>query len=280
MNTKERSNHRDDVQNSAGPLALRPEVPVLLLVGGMGTRLRPVLGSTVPKPLAPLGDKPFLNLLIHQLRVQGFRHVVMCTGYGSDQIKDRFGDGHSVGIRIDYSPEPHPLGTAGAVRLAREYVSCAPEFLVMNGDSFLDLDLRALLNAHGGCRRAATMALSRVSDAGRYGTVQALGDGRVIGFAEKTGPRAPGIINAGVYAFDRSILDYIPEGWANLEQDVFPRIAEAGVFAVQQKGIFIDIGVPEDYSRAQALCAKLYRAASKHSYRGRVAEDRRLLEVQ
>jgi NDP-sugar pyrophosphorylase family protein len=167
-------------------------------------------------------------------------------------------------MRIDYSPEPKPLGTAGGLKLARCYLSYAPVFVVMNGDSFLDLDLHSLLNAHCSSPRIATLAVTQVHDASRYGTVQVL-NGRVNGFLEKTGRSAPGIINAGVYVFDHSIFDLIPAGWANLEQDVFPRIVDDGIFAVKQSGTFIDIGIPEDYLRAQALSAELYRAASAHS---------------
>src|SRR5579884_3694552 len=226
---------------SGNPPLLPASVPVAILVGGMGTRLREVLGGTVPKPLAPIAGKPFLNLLLHQLITQGFQHVVMCSGFGADQIQGEFGDGHSHGIRIDYSPDPTPLGTAGGLKLACRYVSYAPEFLVMNGDSFLDLDLYSLLDAHRSFPRIATLAVAQVHDASRYGTVQ-IQNGRLVGFLEKTGRSAPGIINAGVYVFDRSIFDYIPAGWANLEQDVFPRIMDKGVFAVEQPGTFIDIG--------------------------------------
>ena len=167
---------------------------------------------------------------------------------GPDQ--DEFGDGRDLGVTIEYSKETKPLGTAGAVKLAQIYFE-GPEFLVMNGDSFLELDLSELIrfhHAHGGL---ATMAVVQVENAGRYGTVHADSNHRITEFSEKTGDDSPGLINAGVYVFSRALLDHIPHGPASLEKDVFPKILGQGVYAAEQRGIFIDIGTPADYARAQ-----------------------------
>lgn len=235
-------------------------IPAVLLVGGKGTRLRSVLPST-PKPLASVGDMSFLELLVRQLQSQGIRHLVMCTGFLADQIESEFGDGGKWGVRIEYSREDLPLGTAGAVKLAERHLQHTSDFFVMNGDSFLDVDFRELVQLHHDQRALATIAGLHVMDASRHGTLQIAAGGRVTGFIEKTGLSAPGLINAGVYIFDRAILDYIPEGPASLERDIFPRVVPQRIYALERRGMFIDIGIPEDLARAQALSEELCEAA-------------------
>ena len=242
--------------------AVPADLPAVLLVGGIGTRLQPVLPVT-PKPLAPIGDAPFLQLLVRQLRSQGIRRLVMCTGHLADQVEKEFGDGHQWDVAITYSKESHPLGTAGAVKLAERYLSGDPDFLVMNGDSFLELDFRELIRFHRGHNGLISMAVRRVPDAKRYGTVQLDGHNRVVAFREKMGTPVPGIVNGGVYVFKRAMLQYIPDGSASLEKDVFPLLLEHGVYALEQQGMFIDIGTPEDYARAQTLCHSLYQAVDE-----------------
>jgi NDP-sugar pyrophosphorylase family protein len=240
------------------------DTPALLLVGGLGTRLQSVLPST-PKPLARVGNMPFLELLVLQLRSQGIRRIVMCTGHLARQIEQEFGDGKKWGVAIDYSQESQPLRTAGAVKLAEGYLKHASDFLVMNGDSFLELDLREFIRFHRGHGGLASMAVRKVPDAARYGTVHIDANHRVVGFSEKTGAAVPGIINGGVYVFNRAVLEQVPQGPASFERDVFPRVLEQGVYALEQHGLFIDIGTPEDYARAQTLCQSLYQAASPNS---------------
>jgi NDP-sugar pyrophosphorylase family protein len=238
----------------------REEIPVVLLVGGKGTRLLPVLQST-PKPLARVGDTAFLELLVRQLRSQGFRRLVMCTGHLASQIEERFGDGHTWDVAIEYSEELRPLGTAGAVKFAERYLVQESDFLVMNGDSFMEIDFREFIRFHREHGGLISIAVRRVPDASRFGTVEVDALNRVIGFREKMGIPAPGIINAGVYLFNRAILSHIPDGPASLEKDVFPRLLEHGVYALEQHGMFIDIGTPEDYARAQELYLSLAEAA-------------------
>ena len=236
------------------------DIKAILLVGGLGTRLRSAVPS-MPKPLASIGDMSFLELLIRQLRCQGIRRLVMCTGHMGDQIENEFGDGHAWDVEIEYSKESHPVGTAGALKLAHAHISDVPYFLVMNGDSFLEIDFHQLVQFHGEKRALASMAVLQVPNAARFGTVKMDTRSRVIGFLEKTGYDTPGIINAGVYVFDRALLDHIPEGPSSLERDVFPRVLNLGIYAMEQHGMFIDIGTPEDYARAQLLCHRLYEAA-------------------
>ena len=231
----------------------RQDTKALLLVGGLGTRLRSVI-PLLPKPLAPVGNKPFLELLVQQLRDQGIHRLVMCTGYLADRIENRFGDGRNWGVTIEYSKEQNPLGTAGAVKFAQPYLGDASDFLVMNGDSFMEANFHQLLRFHGTHGGLVTIAVVEVSNACRYGTVQMDHTGRVRGFSEKTGNNAPGLINAGLYVFSRSVLQHIPEGPASLERTVFPHLLDHGVYALKQEGMFIDIGTPEDYARVQKLC--------------------------
>lgn len=229
------------------------DVKAVVLAGGLGTRLRSVVPSK-PKVLASIGERSFLELLVRQLRSQGIQRLVMCTGYMADQIESEFGDGSQWGISIEYSREEKPLGTAGAVKLAQSHLSDCPEFFVLNGDSFLEIDFRNFLAFHRKNAGAiASMGVLRVENASRYGTVQVDSNSRVSGFAEKTGSELPGLVNGGVYVFNQAVLQRMPEGPASLEKDVFPRLLDEGVYAQEQHGMFIDIGTPADYERAQEL---------------------------
>lgn len=234
--------------------------PAILLVGGKGTRLRSAIPTT-PKPLASVGNKSFLQLLVQQLRHQGFRQLVMCTGYLADQIESEFGDGSGLDVQIQYSKETQPLGTAGAVKLAERHLGQVSEFLVMNGDSFLEVDLRQLIQFHREHGGLVSLAVVRVEDPSRYGTVQLDTELKVTGFQEKARSNRPGMVNGGVYVFDSSVLKYIPDGPVSLEKDVFPRLLNKGVYALEQHGMFIDIGTPENYAKAQVLSNQLYDAA-------------------
>ena len=236
------------------------DTDAVLLVGGMGTRLQPVV-SSVPKPMACVGDRPFLELLVRHLSRQGIRRLVMCTCHLADQIESEFDDGRRFDVEIKYSQEPYPLGTAGAIKFAGRMLSNDGDFLVLNGDSFLEIDFSQFLRFHSEHGGLVSVAVTRVPNGRRYGTVQIRPDGRVSGLAEKADSDAPGLINAGVYVFRRSVLDHIHEGRASLEKDVFPLLLDRGVYALEQKGMFIDIGTPEDYARAQAISNRLYCAA-------------------
>jgi len=232
----------------------------LLLVGGKGTRLRSVV-SGAPKPMAQVGERSFLSLLVRQLRSQGIRRLVMCTGYLADQIEAEFQDGRDWDVAIEYSRELEAAGTAGAVRLAASHLNGVDEFFVLNGDSFIQMDFSAMLSFHRAHRASVTMAAVNVNDASRYGTLEIDESGRVNAFVEKTGISRPGTVNAGVYLFNRMILESIPEGCASLERDVFPSLLGDAIYALTHTGMFIDIGTPEDYALAQQLCTRLEQAA-------------------
>jgi D-glycero-alpha-D-manno-heptose 1-phosphate guanylyltransferase len=237
-------------------------VKVVLLVGGLGTRLRSVVPGRA-KPLASVGDRPFLELLLRQLSAQHFRKIVLCTGYRAQDIEGFLGDGLGWHLEIEYSKESSPLGTAGALKLAEPLLHGSPEFIVMNGDSFIELDFQRLLGSHHQFGGLATLTVTRIENQMRYGTVLIDSDRRVSGFLEKTVARSSGFVNAGVYVFNSKILEFIPHGPSSLERDIFPKILPHGVHAIEQHGIFIDIGTPEDYAHAQGLSERLYQAASR-----------------
>jgi NDP-sugar pyrophosphorylase family protein len=236
------------------------KIKAVLLVGGLGTRLKSVVAST-PKPLAAVGDRPFVELLVRQLRHQRIRRLVMCTGYLAQEVENELGDGRKWDVTIEYSRESHPMGTAGAVKFAETFLRDVPDFLVMNGDSFMEIDFQQLVHFHRKAGGIATMAVLRMKNEMRYGTVQVTTEGRVSGFTEKIDSDPTGFVNAGVYVFNRRIFEHIPEGPASLERDVFPKLIDHGVYTSEQHGVFIDIGTPEDYARAQDLCERLYEAA-------------------
>lgn len=237
------------------------QTPAVLLVGGMGTRLRSVVPNA-PKPLATVGKESFLALLIRQLRDQNIRQLVMCTGYLADQIEKHFSDGSNWDVSISYSRESQPLGTGGAIKFADKLLQDASEFIVMNGDSFMEVDFHRLLQFHRERGAIISMAVRRAENASRYGLVQVEKNQRVSGFTEKKGIAAPGTVNAGVYVFNREVLREIPEGPCSLEKELFPKLLDRGVYAFEQQGVFIDIGTPEDYALAQRIYDRLEQAAS------------------
>jgi NDP-sugar pyrophosphorylase family protein len=234
----------------------------VLLVGGLGTRLRSVVPAR-PKPLASVGKRSFLELLVQQLRCHGICRLVMCTGYLADWFENEFGDGRDFGVTIEYSRETNLLGTAGAVKYAQPYLRDLTDFLVMNGDSFVETDFHQLFRFHRTHGALVTIVAVEVEDAGRYGTLQMDPSGRICGFTEKTGAHVPGIVSAGVYVFSKAVFQYIPEGPASLEGNVFPQLLDREVYGFRQNGMFIDIGTPEDYARAQRLSDRLNQIAPK-----------------
>ena len=230
-------------------------IPVLILAGGLGTRLRSAFDSG-PKSMAPIGHRPFLEYLLRQIKDAGFHNVLLCVGYGRSQIVEWAGSGARWGLCIRYSVEPEARGTAGAVKLAAEMID-DDIFLVLNGDSFLDVDLRELVQVHLRSRALATIALAKVQDSTRYGAVILTPEGKVRAFLEKSktpvrASRGGHLVNAGVYVLKRSVLNIVPEfKAASLEREVFPQLLSKGVKGFVSDGYFIDIGIPDDFKRAQ-----------------------------
>lgn len=225
----------------------------VILAGGLGTRLYPVLADR-PKALAEVRGRPFLAYLLDQLASADARHVVLCTGHMGEQLRAAFGDSYD-GLKLVYSEEPSPRGTAGALRLALPLVRSDP-VLAMNGDSFLDLDLNAFWAWHCARNATATVALARVSDPARYGQVSVDAGGVVLSFREKRGESSPGWINAGMYLIARSLLRTIPaNGAVSLESEMFPAWIGRGLYGYQSDGRFLDIGTPHAYAQAEQFFA-------------------------
>ncbi|HEX6800049.1 MAG TPA: nucleotidyltransferase family protein [Ktedonobacterales bacterium] len=218
----------------------------LILAGGAGTRLRPVL-TELNKPMAPVADRPFLEYLLLQLKKHGVEAVTLCVGYKADLIQSYFGTGEPWGLRLSYSHETDFLGTGGAIKRAESLIQ-AECFFVLNGDSLFDSDLRTLMRCHRETNALATLALAYVEDTRRYGAVGVDAAGRVVSFVEKGKGHAQGLINAGVYVFSRELLDLIPDRQAvSLEHDILPRLIGRGLYGLPSHGYFVDIGVPDDY---------------------------------
>lgn len=261
-------------EHSAAPVR-SPTIPqAAILVGGLGSRLGALTAAT-PKPLLPCGDRPFLAWLLRELCRFGVEEAVLLTGYLADAVEaalPAIAAGLPKPLRISTVRDEQPAaGTGGALYAARDHL--AERFLLLNGDSWLDFNLARLLAdaAHDPPTTVGRMVLRRVDDASRYGVAETEGD-RVTGFRERPEPgRAgarEGLINAGIYALDRSVLDRITPA-CSLERDVLPRLAaqegaDGGALrgTVAASGYFIDIGIPADLARAQAeLPARLRRRA-------------------
>ncbi len=225
----------------------------IVLVGGEGTRLRP-LTETVPKPALTLVDRPFLAYMIEWLAGHGVTEVVLACGFLPDVLREALaGEEERAGARIRYVAEPEPLGTAGAIRFAADELGdeLDDRFLALNGDVLTDLDLSALLRAHEEWGAAATIGLHPVEDSSAFGLVQSGDGGEVLEFLEKTGEREPGEVNAGMYVLERSVLDLIPPGEnVSIERDVFPRLVGEGLHGLLLDGYWVDIGTPERYLQA------------------------------
>ena len=225
----------------------------IVLVGGEGTRLRPLTSDT-PKPAVTLVDRPFLAYAIEWLAAHGVTEVVLACGFLPDVLREALGDEERhAGVAITYVAEPEPLGTAGAIRFAAEALGdrLQERFFALNGDVLTDLDLSALLRAHDERGASATIGLHPVEDSSAYGLVRCDEEGRVLEFLEKTGEEVPGEINAGAYVLQRSVLDLIPAGRAvSIEREVFPRLVGEGLCGLLLEGYWKDIGTPERYLQA------------------------------
>ncbi|HET6997514.1 MAG TPA: NDP-sugar synthase [Solirubrobacterales bacterium] len=224
----------------------------IVLVGGEGTRLRP-LTNDVPKPALTLVDRPFLAYMIEWLGTHGVTEVVFACGFLPDVLRDALGRGEHGGVRLTYATEPDRRGTAGAIRFAADTLGdrLDDRFLALNGDVLTDLDLSALLRAHEDCGAQATLGLHPVEDSSVYGLVSTELDGSVTEFLEKTGEEVPGDVNAGMYVLERSVLDLIPpDREVSIEREVFPRLVGDGLHGLRLHGYWMDIGTPERYLQA------------------------------
>jgi mannose-1-phosphate guanylyltransferase len=218
----------------------------LILVGGEGTRLRP-LTETVPKPVMPLAGRPFLSYMIDWLGRHGVGEVVLACGFGADAVREVLGEGGDPAL--SYVEEPEPRGTAGAIKFCASQLE--DRFLALNGDVLTDLDLTALIAFHEQRGSRATLGLYPVDDATGYGLVRHDPEGEIVEFLEKPQRPGPGEINAGTYVLQRSLLDLVPADRAvSIERDVFPELIGRGLHGLRLEGYWMDIGTPQRYLQA------------------------------
>jgi dTDP-glucose pyrophosphorylase/histidinol phosphatase-like enzyme len=216
----------------------------VILAGGKGARLGAIT-QTIPKPMLPIaGDKPFLETLLEMIERHGYEDILLLGGYLGEVLEAAYDRRRIGGATIRVMREQAPLGTAGALTVARDALD--PRFLMMNGDAFFDINLRALEQASHQSGAMATLALKSVENAGRYGRVIE-DEGKVVAFLEKDQSQpGPGIINGGIYVLKREILDLVLKLPCSLEQDVFPALVQRGEIRGQEfEGYFLDIGLPE-----------------------------------
>ena len=236
----------------------------VVLAGGRGARLSEAVPDR-PKSLAPIGDRPFLLYLLEHLKSYGVDEAILAVGYRAEQIEEAFGDGSGLGISLRYARETSPLGTGGALRNALPLIR-DDDLLVVNGDTFFDLNYGTLKKFHRAWGAWATVALKYRPAVSRYGLTELGPDYRVAAFREKPGDDGGGYVNGGVYLLRRQMLETFPEGYRSLEREILPQWVRRGtVFGLPFGGKFIDIGVPEDYRLA---CDKLPGWVESPKYRG------------
>lgn len=224
---------------------------VLLLCGGLGRRLRPAAGD-IPKILAPVAGRPFLEYQMRLLRLSGATRIVLCTGVGAAKVEEAARRAGWPPQDLMFSREDRPLGTGGAARLALDCVE-DEVVAVANGDTWIETDLQAMAAAHQARNASATMALVQLPDRGRYGAVTLLADDSIAAFSEKSSGE-PGWINGGLYLLHRRALELLqPGAAASIETDMLPRLSGRGLYGYRTGGSFIDIGTPESWEAAQSL---------------------------
>jgi mannose-1-phosphate guanylyltransferase len=229
-------------------------VRAVVLVGGFGTRLRP-LTATIPKQMLPIVDRPMIERVLGELARHGVDDAILSLGYRPDAFIASYPDDVCAGVRLHYAVEAEPLDTAGAVRFAADEGGVDSTFLVVNGDVLTDLDITALWELHRDRSAEATIALTSVDDPSRYGVVPTADDAAVEAFIEKPpADEAPSHwINAGTYVLEPSVLERIPGGRkVSIERETFPAmVIDRTLFALQSDAYWIDAGTPATYVRAQ-----------------------------
>jgi D-glycero-alpha-D-manno-heptose 1-phosphate guanylyltransferase len=226
-----------------------PIKDAIVLAGGLGTRLRSEIGE-LPKSLAPVNGKPFLHYLLSYLKKNGVERVMLSVGFNHEQIVAAIGDSFE-GMKIEYAIEKEPLGTGGAIKLALEKTK-AEKLFVCNGDTYFDIDLADLANYHLSSKAMCTLALKKMHNVERYGSIDLTEDGKVKAFSEKKF-RETAIINGGIYCINRGILIHYPVNTPfSFETNYMENNPIAkNIFGKIYDSYFMDIGVPEDYQKFQ-----------------------------
>jgi mannose-1-phosphate guanylyltransferase len=225
----------------------------VVLVGGEGTRLRPLTWTT-PKQMLPIGGRPMIERVLERLAGHGIDEAVLSLGYKPDAFINAYPDGRCAGVALRYAVEDEPLDTAGAIRFAALESGVAETFVVVNGDVITDLDVSELVGFHRHRRAEATIHLAPVEDPSRFGVVPTDESGRVVAFIEKPAPgEAPtNLINAGTYVLEPSVIDRIPGGRrVSIERETFPALVDEGrLYALASDAPWLDAGTPATYLKA------------------------------
>ena len=236
----------------------------VVLVGGFGTRLRP-LTNDVPKPMLPVIDRPMIVHLVDRLAAAGVSDVVLALGFKPEPFQTAFPDGTRGDVRVHYAIEPEPLDTGGAIGFAARSAGVHGTFIVANGDVVGDLDFGALVDAHRAFGGDATLHLTAVDDPSAFGVVETDADGTVLRFVEKPAPGETdsNLINAGTYVFEPNVLDHIaPMERVSIERVVFPALVEQGrLFGMASDDYWLDAGSPEQYLQANLDLVRGVRGA-------------------
>ncbi|HNY62793.1 MAG TPA: nucleotidyltransferase family protein [Bacteroidales bacterium] len=228
----------------------------IILAGGFGTRLQSVI-SDVPKPMAPVGGKPFLYYILKYISSFGLNRVVLSVGYRHETIMEYFGDKFED-VELVYAIENQPLGTGGAVKFSLNSIQ-SETFFLLNGDSFFKSDLRELASFHKRSRAKITLSLKELQNFDRYGSVEMDQSGIVTQFQEKRFCQS-GLINTGVYIVDKEIVNSVNAEKFSFEKDVLEiEVKNKTVYGIVSNGYFIDIGIPEDYEKVQGDINQLLR---------------------
>jgi mannose-1-phosphate guanylyltransferase len=239
----------------------------VVLVGGFGTRLRPLTNS-IPKPMLPVGHVPIIERLVANLHRGGVTQVTLALGFKPEPFLAAFPDGLIGDVEVVYAVEPEPLDTAGAIRFAADFAGIDDTFLVANGDILTDLDIAALVDFHRGHHAEATLHLTAVDNPSAFGVVDLAGDGCIRCFVEKPAPgtEPSRLINAGTYVMEPSVLQLIPAGQrVSVERDTFPRLVERGsVFAMATDDYWLDTGTVPLYLQANLDVLSLEHVEAVH----------------
>lgn len=227
----------------------KKDVEAIVLAGGMGTRLRSVI-QDIPKPMAPVSDQPFLNFILEELLAQGLQRVVLSTGYKHEVVEEYYQDNYK-GLEIAYSVEDSPLGTGGAIKKALQQIRTDHAF-VLNGDTLFKADLQEMKKIHFEHKADMTMALKKMEDCQRYGIVETRNQ-KVIRFREKMESSTGGAINGGIYLLKKELLESneFPEKFSFEKDFMETHFEKLNIVAYESDAYFIDIGIPEDYEKAQ-----------------------------
>jgi len=226
----------------------KSQVDVLILCGGLGTRLRSVVGEK-PKVMADINGRPFLDILLDFFKQQGSTRIILCTGYKSEDIEDYYRN--YQGLSVEFSREEEPLGTGGAIKQARSLIKSNP-FLACNGDCFCNLDLATLLDFHESRQAVATDVVTKVKEAKDFGVISLAADDQITGFKEKMASSTEHVVNAGLYCFDQKVFDLMPaEKKFSLEEDFFPSMVGQGFYGFVVDTSFYDIGTPDRLKKAE-----------------------------